>query len=157
MPSRIAALRNHDAATLTGYLEVCEDQWHRWQTQANGARRADAAPGPSGSTTTRPRTGAASRRCSASRSRRPKLRRGVQPDAARPDAWAPAPRTCPGGRRRIGDAGPGDSAVPARRAGPDTSRDIETETDMVDTILWQAIQDNELALAVLQYVFSGVK
>mgnify|MGYP007025908861 FL=1 len=31
------------------------------------------------------------------------------------------------------------------------------ETDMVDTILWQAIQDNELALAVLQYVFSGVK
>ncbi len=44
MPSRIAALKNHDAATLTGYLEVCEDQWHRWQTQANGARRADAAP-----------------------------------------------------------------------------------------------------------------
>ncbi len=63
----------------------------------------------------------------------------------------------PGSQRNIGDAGSGDSAVPARRAGPDTSRDIETETDMVDTILWQAIQDNELALAVLQYVFSGVK
>lgn len=80
-------------------------------------------------------------------------RRDVNPDAT----LGPVARARPGTRRKIGDAGSGDSAVPARRAGPDTSRDIETETDMVDTILWQAIQDNELALAVLQYVFSGVK
>ncbi|EON32267.1 hypothetical protein GTC6_12940 [Gordonia terrae C-6] len=44
MPSRIAALRNHDAATLTGYLRVCEDQWEHWQSRANGARLAAADP-----------------------------------------------------------------------------------------------------------------
>ncbi|WGJ85693.1 hypothetical protein [Gordonia sp. SMJS1] len=44
MPSRIAALRNHDAATLTGYLEVCDDQWGHWQSRANGARLAGADP-----------------------------------------------------------------------------------------------------------------
>ncbi|KSU56552.1 hypothetical protein GR168_00305 [Gordonia sp. JH63] len=38
MPSRIAAFQNHDAATLAGYLEVCEDQWENWQSRANGAR-----------------------------------------------------------------------------------------------------------------------
>lgn len=40
---------------------------------------------------------------------------------------------------------------------PTPHANIETETNMVDNILWQAIQDNELALAVLQYVLSGVK
>ncbi|WP_439030963.1 hypothetical protein [Gordonia terrae] len=44
MPSRIAALRNHDAATLTGYLQVCDDQWEHWQSRANGARLAAADP-----------------------------------------------------------------------------------------------------------------
>ncbi|MBN0974774.1 hypothetical protein P9A14_00255 [Gordonia hongkongensis] len=44
MPSRNAALRNHDAATLAGYLEVCEDQWERWQSRANSARLAAADP-----------------------------------------------------------------------------------------------------------------
>lgn len=44
MPSRIAALGNHDATTLTGYLEVCEDQWAHWQSRANGARLAAADP-----------------------------------------------------------------------------------------------------------------
>jgi hypothetical protein len=44
MPSRIAALRNHDAATLTRYLEVCDDQWERWQSKANTARLAGADP-----------------------------------------------------------------------------------------------------------------
>lgn len=44
MPTRIAALRNHDAATLTGYLEVCDDQWEHWQSRANTARLAGADP-----------------------------------------------------------------------------------------------------------------
>ncbi|WP_373278283.1 hypothetical protein [Gordonia terrae] len=44
MPSRIAALGNHDAATLTGYLEVCDDQWEHWQSMVNTARLAGADP-----------------------------------------------------------------------------------------------------------------
>ncbi|MGW9263613.1 hypothetical protein [Gordonia terrae] len=44
MPCRIAALGNHDAATLTGYLEVCDDQWEHWQSMVNTARLAGADP-----------------------------------------------------------------------------------------------------------------
>ncbi|MFC9979092.1 hypothetical protein [Gordonia sp. NPDC127522] len=44
MPSRIAALRDHGAARLAGYLEVCEDQWENWQSRANGARLAAIDP-----------------------------------------------------------------------------------------------------------------
>lgn len=44
MPSRIAGLGNHDAATLTGYLEVCDDQWEHWQSMVNTARLAGADP-----------------------------------------------------------------------------------------------------------------
>ena len=62
-----------------------------------------------------------------------------------------------GSRRKIGDAGSGGLHGSRSTSRPDTHADIETETNMVDNILWQAIQDNELALAVLQYVFSGVK
>ncbi|UPW09382.1 hypothetical protein M1C59_00390 [Gordonia terrae] len=39
-----AALGNHDAATLTGYLEVCDDQWEHWQSMVNTARLAGADP-----------------------------------------------------------------------------------------------------------------